>query len=417
MSVLSVCLFSQRTLSDEQWIEDIDFIIHRIDSVHPNPYLYISKDQFHSEISNLKLKIPVYSDNEIIVKLLQIITLIRDGHTRLHGNNLTKEWYPIRIEEFPDGYFITSCSNKYKEAIGSEVIRINNHPAGNVFEMTKSITPHDNEFSQKYFSPLLLTMTSVFSGFHINDSSGILKLYTKNIDNQEITLQIDPVEFKSADDLAWFWRQYGVPCESYSNIISGNNSVPLYLKNYDKPFWFEYLKKDTAVYFAFNECLGDNGFEKFNKDLWECIDSVKAKYLIIDLRNNFGGSNSILQPLIHEIIRHDEINQKGKLFVLIGRKTFSAAMHCATWIEYHCNPIFIGEPTGSAPNHFAGPDFSILPNSGILLMVSRYYWQNTWPWDKRAYINPLVRVDLTSFDYFNNRDPVLERVLNMIENK
>jgi len=414
---LQVNLYSQRTFFDRQWIEDLDFLVHRIDSIHPDPYLYISKELFYKQVSALKLKIPSYSDNEIIAELLHIVTAIKDGHTRLHGNNLTKKWYPVRIEEFPDGYFITACADVFKDAIGLKVIEVNDRKVEDVFDLIGNVTPHDNEFSRKYFSPLFFMMNSVLSGLHIADSSGVLTLLARNYDDQEITIHIHPIEYKSEEDLAWFWREYGVPGELYSNIIAKNDSLPLYLKNYDKPFWFEYLKEYKSVYFAFNECLGENDFENFNKYLWQFIDSVKAECLIIDLRNNFGGSNSILQPLVHEIIRHDEINKNGNLFVLTGRKTFSAAIHCAAWIEYHCHPIFIGEPTGAGPNHFADPDFSLLPNSGIVLMVSRYFWQNTWPWDNRTSIEPSVCVSLSSNDYFNYRDPVMDKVLEIIESK
>lgn len=48
----------------------------------------------------------------------------------------------------------------------------------------------------------------------------------------------------------------------------------------------------------------------------------------------------------------DKINQPGKLFVIIGRSTFSAAMFLVGDLEEHTRAIFIGEPTGGKPNHF-----------------------------------------------------------------
>ena len=119
--------------------------------------------------------------------------------------------------------------------------------------------------------------------------------------------------------------------------------------------------------------------------------------------------------MLHEIIKHDEINKKGNLFIITSKKTFSAALHCATWIEFHCNPIFVGEPTGAAPNHYADPDFSLLPNSKLLLMISKYYWQNSWPWDNREYIDPELKVYLSSTDYFNFKDPALDEIFKYIE--
>lgn len=53
-----------------------------------------------------------------------------------------------------------------------------------------------------------------------------------------------------------------------------------------------------------------------------------------------------------------KINQRGKLFVIVGRQTFSAAMNGAAEIERHTNAIFVGEPTGSSPN-FVGETIGV----------------------------------------------------------
>jgi len=416
--IISQFSFSQRTLTDNQWIEDLDFMINRLDSIHPNLYANISREQMQESVSELKEKIPMLSDNEILVNLLKIVTIIQDGHTRLHGNNLTKKWYPLRIEKFSDGYFITVTTKEQSKFIGSKVVALNDHPIEIIFEDLKGITPHDNIYNQEYFAPMYLTMSSILSGLHVIKFTDDKLIVSIKINGEkEGKLILNPIEFNSGDDLAWFWKDYAVPANEYSNILGIDSLLPLYLRNYNQPYWYDYIKGNNAVYFAFNECTNDenNKFESFNNKIWSFIDSVNAKYLIIDLRNNLGGSNSYLMPFLHEIIKHDDINKSGHLFIITSKKTFSAAMHCATWIEFHCNPIFVGEPTGASPNHYADPDFSLLPNSNILLMISKYYWQNSWPWDNRKYIEPTIKVNLSSVDYFNYKDPAIDEIFKHIK--
>ena len=415
---LSINLYPQRALSDKQWIEDLEFITHRLDSIHPNPYINISKEHFQIEIDNLKSKIPTYTDDEIISQFLHIITLVRDGHTRLHGNKLTSKWYPLRIEKFSDGFYITAITKEHSKFIGARILAFNNQPVENVFQQLKGITPHDNSYSQDYFVPMYLTMSSILSGLHIKESSDDLLTVSVRIKGQkDEKLVLNSTEFQAGDDLSWFWRDYAVPANEFVNILSVDSILPLYLKKYKQPFWYDFIKENNTVYFAFNECVNDenNNFESFNNKLWSYIDSLKAKYLIIDLRNNFGGTNSYIMPLVHEIIKHDGINKKGNLFLITSKKTFSAALDCATWIEFHCNPIFVGEPTGAAPNHYADPDFSYLPNSKILLMISKYYWQDSWPWDNRMCIEPTIKVDLSSVDYFNYKDPAIDEIFKYLK--
>jgi len=405
-------------LSDIQWNEDIDFMVDFLNKTHPNPYLYISKDEFNNKIIQLKKEISNLNDDEVIVELLKIITSVRDGHTMLHGKSLTDKWFPIRIQRFPDGYFITSISSEYPDFIGSEVIKIGKYPVAEVFKKLKGVAPKENEYSQDYYTPIYLTMNTILSGLHIISSPDSLNL-TLLQKGQERELIILSKQYESDEYLSWYWLLNAVPAADYITISDINSdNLPLYLKNSEKPYWFEYLEKNNLLYFGFNECRNDDNehFNDFNKRMWKFIENNNARFLVIDLRNNFGGTNSILLPLIHEIIKHDEINQKEHLFVITGHKTFSAAMHCATWIEFHCNPTFVGQPTGAPPNHFADPDFSFLPNSRILLMVSKYHWQNTWAWDERDTIEPDITVNIEAVDYFNSQDPIMDKIMEKIIN-
>ncbi len=132
---------------------------------------------------------------------------------------------------------------------------------------------------------------------------------------------------------------------------------------------------------------------------------------MIDLRRNNGGNTALLPPLIHGLIRSEQINQRGKLFVIIGRRTFSAAQNAATFIERHTNAIFVGEPTGSSPN-FIGEDLIFtLPYSQLMANVSDFYWQSSWPMDYRAWIAPQIYRPPTFAAYRANRDPALEAIL------
>jgi hypothetical protein len=299
--------FSQRIFTDEQWIEDLYFMTARLDSIHPDLYTNISKEQLYAEKDKLKEKIPELSDDEIIVGLLNIITQVKDRHTRLHGKKLTKTWYPIRIERFSDGFFITAIDKEHKSFVGSKVKTINDLPVEEVFKLLYDITPHDNDYGQEYFAPMYLAMSSIVSGLHLTNSSNKnLIIVTEDNINAKIVLR--PTEFKTGNDLGWFWHDYAVPTTDYYSVLKADTILPNYLQNYNKPYWFKPLDEKT-IYFAFNECKNDKKekFEYFNKKLWNVIDSLNSEYLIIDLRNNFGGSNSILEPLIHEIIKHERV--------------------------------------------------------------------------------------------------------------
>jgi len=420
VSIFCGYLYSQsfsiyRTKIPKQWQEDLRFLSDKIKEIHPQPFSKTSIDSFSNSVNTLHDRIPTMSDNEIIVGLFRIVSLINDGHTRIHGKKLTDLWFPIRVEMFSDGLFITATSKQYANAIGAKVLRIGKHSAEESFEKIEAIAPHDNEYSQIYMAPGYITMASILNGLHIIDDLSYLYLLIDK-DGKVSELKVVSNEYDSDNELSWYWLLNSVPANDFVRFMDqSKEKLPLYLNNFEQFYWFKLLDKTKTVYMCFNLCADSENekFSDFNTRLWNFIDKNNANKLIIDLRNNIGGNNQILMPLIYSIIRHDKINNRGYLYVIIGRKTWSASMHCATWLDRHTNAIFVGEPTGSAPNHFADPEVIFLPHSNLMLMVSKYYWQNSWPWDSRPWIEPDTLVTLSSYDYFKYHDPVLEAIINL----
>ena len=109
------------------------------------------------------------------------------------------------------------------------------------------------------------------------------------------------------------------------------------------------------------------------------LDVNDVRGLVVDLRNNGGGDNRLNWPLIDGIKARPRINRPERLFALVGRGTFSAAMHCAVYLEHHTECIFAGEPTGNSPNHFGDALDYELPNTKLTVRVSSLWWQESLP--------------------------------------
>lgn len=98
--------------------------------------------------------------------------------------------------------------------------------------------------------------------------------------------------------------------------------------------------------------------------------------------------------------------------VLVGRFTFSAGMNAATLLERSSEAIFAGEPTASSPNYTGESNILRLPCTPLVhVSISDIYWQDSWPFDLRTWIAPLVYVPRTFADYAAKRDPALEMIL------
>ena len=192
---------------------------------------------------------------------------------------------------------------------------------------------------------------------------------------------------------------------------------PLYRRHPERNYWFESLDEENAVYLRYREVqnFGDETIRDFASRLEEFLAANRTAALIIDLRGNSGGNNYLNQPLLHAIIRSSQVNRPGRLFVVIDRGTFSAALMFAVDLERHTNAVFVGEPTGGKPNHYGDSRKIQLPNTGLTVRISSLYWQYSSPRDERPWIAPQIAVSVGSDDYFGGQDPAVEVVQQILQ--
>jgi C-terminal processing protease CtpA/Prc len=183
----------------------------------------------------------------------------------------------------------------------------------------------------------------------------------------------------------------------------------LLLRDPAKEFWTQYLKASRTLYVQYNQVGLDSSdvVDEINANL----SSHDVAKIVLDLRNNGGGEARGLQQLL-DFLAEPGRDLPRRLYVLIGRLTFSAAAIFVVQIEQEVpGAIFVGEATGGAPNFWADVDTVTLPNSGLKALISTTYEGYSTPNDHRLAIEPDMPVDLTSADYFSGRDPVLEAAL------
>ena len=142
----------------------------------------------------------------------------------------------------------------------------------------------------------------------------------------------------------------------------------------------------------------------------KAVKPKQTRGVIVDLRNNPGGNNETYGPLLDELRR---VAKRKRVVVILSRLTFSAAQNFATEMDYVVHPVFVGEPSGGAPNQYGGAALTFLPASKLMLRVAPGYWHKT-PEDPRLTIDPQVPAPLSSADFFAGRDPALEAAIDVV---
>jgi sugar lactone lactonase YvrE len=364
----------------------------------------VSREEFDAAVRRLREDIPRLTDNQIAVGSMRLFCRIGDGHTGIRGAFLAPEVRnraPVKFYLFREGLFITDAHPRHADLAGAQVLRIGGHAVEEVLNSLKEVVLHDNDMGPPWLGPEFLRSLPVLNGLGIIPDDKSLPLTVRDAKGKERNVALP--------------GDSGEPEGSWVSARKGAGAPePLYLKKRQVGYWFEYLPEKKLVYFQYNQVQdgGEETIEKFCGRLFRFIDDNEVRALVIDLRWNGGGNNFLNRPLVHGLIRCDKVNQPGKLFVVVGRNTFSAAMCAAADLERHTKAVFVGEPTGSSPN-FVGESAVIvhLPYSKLRASISDLYWQNSVAMDYRTWIAPQIYTPPTFAAYRANRDPALEAIL------
>jgi len=194
---------------------------------------------------------------------------------------------------------------------------------------------------------------------------------------------------------------------------------------------YEWLSADPGVlYIRSNRIFGTdhNPHELMEKLLVLLQDEIaprRPKFVIVDLRLNLGGDffNTItFAQALPRLVPRD-----GRVFVLVGPSTFSAALHTAAMLKaYGGDQVTLaGEPMGDHSAFWSDGRPTKLPNSGISVRpatwmwdwsegcqdAARCYWGDIAFGSKNVSLEPQLRIATTFADYSHGHDPVLDAVL------
>jgi len=188
---------------------------------------------------------------------------------------------------------------------------------------------------------------------------------------------------------------------------------PLYLQNPQMPYWGKYIPEDSIYYAQYNRCIDvdTNSFENFTGNIFAAVRQGKAKKLIFDMQFNPGGASYQGTRFIRKLAK-TSINRRGKLFVVIGRRTFSSAIINTYDFKRYTHALLIGEETSARPNHYGDIKRLKLPTSGVEINYSTKFFELDKNHPDAKTVRPDMLVERSFADYLNGVDPVYEYIKN-----
>lgn len=388
------------------WSADLEYLKVELPKNHYKLYNVKDESYFIRGIDKINASKDKASDLDIAIRLQQLIASMGDTHTITGWASLADKGsiLPLQLMWFSDGVFVQGTTIENQSLLGNKIVTINRTPLSTIADSIGTLFTLDNPAVIKNQFPKYLPIIQLLKHFGFARTDTI-ELLLENQKGEKWTYFLKPSVLTRQN------RRTFQP-----------DSIALCYKNGRYLFTDSILKTDNIYYIQYNKCVcrefppqGYSGkpedlpsFTEFKKKILDNINTNDFDKVVFDLRFNGGGNSQPGSELVTELAAIPKINRKGKLFVIVGRLTFSSAVINAMDFKNMTKAVFVGEETEGKPNHFGEIKMMTLPNSGLKIQYSTKYF-------KRSNINLNTispdQITETSFqDFKSGNDPAYEWV-------
>lgn len=364
--------------------DDLAQLATEIARHHPGAFAKIKEPDWRHAVEDLDQRISSLDEPHLIVGFERIVAMIGDAHTRLfipHTHTL-----PLRFLWFDDGVVVAGASADASWAIGKKVVAVGHRSIENAVATLAGLLPSENEADMKDEVMALLADQDALAG-------------TDLVLGDDATFTLEG------------GKELRVAPGGSPPPLALPKTRPLHLQGPTQlAYWNKYVDDQRLLYFQYNACADDarvGPFAQFAASTLAFADQHPVDRFVIDLRSNSGGDSRIIEPLIEGLARRPAL--AGRVFVLIGRATFSSGMLNAIELKARVGATLVGTPTGGNPNGWGEVKTFELSYSHWKAQYSTKRFANArYP---GTTVPPDVRVRVTSDDWFSGRDPAIDAVL------
>jgi hypothetical protein len=350
---------------------------------------------FNAAIASLKADIPKLSDDEIGLRLMQLMASAHIAHNGAFPQ--TKDFsqrLPLGFYWYSDGLAVNAASQEYADALGARVVKIGENTPEQLLAKLEPYINYENDSFLRSRATQDLREVAVLRHFGLIGRDGRVAIMLEKPGQPPVTMAVGLVD-------------------RFPKLISLTDGLhlptPMYMSTPSKYYWYQYLEDSKTLYIQYNRCGNDPklSFKDFTKQVLAEADAHPLKRVVLDLRLNGGGYSRLINPLKNGLASRSK--SIGHPYVLIGPNTFSAAEMNARDMQHRLKAILVGEPTGGTENSYGEVKQVQLPNSGIHVAYTIKFFGN----QKAAPFTPQPEISAprTLADDLAGRDAALEAAI------
>ena len=383
---------------NEGWETDLQWLADSLPALHYNLFMYESEDSLLNRLSRLEQNLDNLSDMETVMEMTGVLASMRCSHTGIAFWNYS-DWkaYPISLMWLDDGLYVTAVDAEYTELIGSRLIEFGEYPAIEAAAAMSEMFPATNDVVRRTRAENFMMMAYPMEALGFGDADSVVSFTFLCATGDTVNIQ-----FKAVD-------QSTVNMERFHNCESV--VLPLWLGS-DDFYWHRYIPERKMLYCAYNSCalMDDYHIDDYVENLRELTDSEHIDAVVVDLRRNSGGNSMIAAPLISWLRELSE-DSAIRLYLIIGRWTYSSGILNAIEISEIPGVTVFGENTGGAPNHLGEVRTTQLPWSGLSVSYPTKYFQRVD--GEGTTMRPDVQIPLDAGMLFRGENRILDAIYEL----
>ena len=393
---------TERDVSGEEWAADIRTLAAELEVRHAAPYPGIEPARFRAAADSLADRVGGLTDDEVVLAIARLTARIGEGHTGVlpFDRGYDERRLPVEFYQADDGsYFVLAAAPEHAGLLGATLERIDGTPIEVVAAAMEPLMPRDNRYTLRKLGVDYLRIPGLLAALKFVRSPDSVPIQVRHPDGRRQAAVLRPRPRHEAVD----WR------------FAPAGQRQLWLRNRETQYWFALVPEHDAAYVQFNSAdigagADELAFAAFTDSLVAAIEDGAVDRLIIDMRWNTGGSFPRSRHLLHAAIRADRVNRPGRLFVIIGNTTYSAANSLALEFDTHTHALFVGEPTGGSAQSYGDLRRLRLPHSGLVVRYAAHRSTAAGATDRRPAVFPDLRAGLSVAEYRQGVDPALEAI-------
>lgn len=355
-ALLAVPALAAEPLSAKQRQEDLDFLYEKVlKGAHPNAFANTPEARFLEVKAEIEGRLETVSDTAFLLDLMRLTALVKDSHTSVSVGSLADfRGYPFSLVRRGESWYLSAAAPEDKDLLCQEVVKLAGKPVEEVVAACGTLFDSDNPVHLRRQFRQACNVADIYEYLGLVEAGKPLTVTLKN--GKSLTLEPMGMEEMGKLELA-----------QISQLIKGQPETAA-----RDAYYFAKPLTENVYYIQYNVCreAEDLSMEDFAALVKKDLEAGDYGRVLLDLRNNGGGSDGVIWPLF-EVLR-EAMDGGAELVGLIGEATFSSALINAVEIQ-EMGGVLAGEPAGGSVCHFGAVKTFSLPNSKVRGQVSSKY--------------------------------------------